>query len=88
MREQEFQRIARLVHERAGIALGPAKQSMAEARLSKRLSAVEDSNFGTYVKRVQRDPQEFQMMLEALTTHRTHFFREAAHFEHLLHVLR
>ncbi len=77
----DFERIRKLIHEHAGIALSSAKQDMVYSRLARRLRATGERSFGDYLQRVQRDRGEWETFVNSLTTNLTSFFREAHHFE-------
>lgn len=86
--EQDFQRIRKLIHERAGIALGESKQELVYSRLARRLRATSTSSFSEYLDRLQHgDAAEWEAFTNSLTTNLTSFFREPHHFplmaEHL-----
>ncbi|MGH8599625.1 MAG: CheR family methyltransferase, partial [Burkholderiales bacterium] len=77
----DFERIRRLVHRQAGIALNHSKHNMAYNRLAPRLRALGLRNFGAYLDRLERDDAaECEAFINALTTNLTAFFREAHHF--------
>jgi chemotaxis protein methyltransferase CheR len=86
----DFDRIARLIHGHAGIALSPIKFDMVYSRLARRLRTTGDATFADYIRRLERnDPAEWESFVNALTTHLTSFFREAHHFELLQdHLIR
>lgn len=80
---EEFECFRRLIYEHAGIALAPEKKVMVASRLAKRLDYFGLSTYGDYFRLVMgRDhPQEFQTLVNILTTNETYFFREPKHFE-------
>jgi chemotaxis protein methyltransferase CheR len=81
---QEFERIRRMIYERAGIQLNESKQTMVYARLVRRLRALGVDSFREYLDRLERDASfsasENQHFVNALTTNLTAFFREEYHF--------
>lgn len=78
---QDFERIRKLIYERAGISLSPAKQDMVYSRLARRLRATRISTFGEYLARLERgDDMEMEAFTNSLTTNLTSFFREQHHF--------
>jgi len=83
--QQQFERLRRLVYETSGIALRPEKQQMVCARLSKRLRALGMSSFDEYYALASSDrgQVELEQLLNAITTNKTSFFREAHHFDEL-----
>jgi chemotaxis protein methyltransferase CheR len=84
---EQFARIAGLVTRTCGIALSPAKRTMLEGRLRRRLQANGLGSFAAYVE-LLNDPQrragELQHLIDAVTTNHTAFWREPVHFEFLL----
>lgn len=78
----DFERVRKLIHEHAGIALSPAKHDMVYSRLARRLRVNGDRTFAQYLARLERgDGQEWETFVNSLTTNLTSFFREAHHFE-------
>ena len=85
----DFERVRALIHERAGIALTPAKENMVYSRLSRRLRARGLFRFDDYLKLVEStDTEEWEAFINSLTTNLTSFFREAHHFPLLADLLR
>jgi chemotaxis protein methyltransferase CheR len=86
MTDQEFKRLRDLVHAQTGIALGPQKRCLLETRLGRRLRALGLQTFGDYERFLaERDPRgaELGQFVNAVTTNKTDFFREAHHFQYL-----
>lgn len=79
----EFAAIARIMQSDARIHLTPAKTTLVQSRLSRRLRDHGLTTFRDYVRMVESDAVERSAMIVALTTNHTHFFRENHHFEHL-----
>jgi len=78
---QDFERIRRLIHDRAGISLSPAKQDMVYSRLARRLRATRIPSFNEYLARLEQgDDVEMEAFTNSLTTNLTSFFREQHHF--------
>ena len=84
-----FDRVRRLIHEIAGIALGPTKRTMAMNRLLRRLEATGHERFSSYLDHVEApgSPERVHFA-NALTTNLTSFFREPHHFPVLVEHLR
>jgi len=86
MTEREFAAFRELVHRETGIALGPHKRALLEARLTKRLRALGLATFSAYHDHLRAHDatgEERRRFVNAITTNETAFFREPAHFEHL-----
>ncbi|NMG34779.1 chemotaxis protein CheR [Azoarcus sp. TTM-91] len=84
----DFEKVRKLIHEHAGIALSPAKQDMVYSRLARRLRACGDRTFAQYLTRLERDRSEWETFVNSLTTNLTSFFREAHHFDILAEQLK
>jgi chemotaxis protein methyltransferase CheR len=81
MRDAEFERICRLIYQRAGITLASSKRTMVYSRLARRLRALGDGSFAEYLKRLDsNESDEWQSFVNALTTNLTSFYREPHHF--------
>jgi chemotaxis protein methyltransferase CheR len=81
----DFRRIAGMLHADAGIALPETKATLVYSRLAKRLRALGLESFREYCALLVAEDgaDERQMMMAALTTNLTRFFREPHHFDHL-----
>jgi chemotaxis protein methyltransferase CheR len=84
----DFERVRRLIFQRAGISLGPGKQALVYSRLSRRLREIGLHSFGAYLQRLEQSSgpaaePEWQEFVGCLTTNLTSFFREERHFEAL-----
>jgi len=88
----DFERVRRLIYERAGISLSECKQNMVYSRLSRRLRFHGLASFAQYLDRLEAQGQfgavEWQEFINALTTNLTSFFRESHHFMVLEEFLR
>lgn len=87
MRTKEFDQFSALIYDEVGIKMPPAKKTMLEARLQKRLKALGMSSFQEYsdfiFSPVGRD-QEIIHLIDVVTTNKTDFFREPQHFDFLV----
>ncbi|MEN9509770.1 MAG: hypothetical protein RLZZ621_2333 [Gemmatimonadota bacterium] len=81
----QFQRIIQLLHDHAGIRMREGKEGLVRARLTKRLRALGLPDFDAYLNYVEQEAsrREFAEMIDALTTNKTSFLREASHFDFL-----
>jgi chemotaxis protein methyltransferase CheR len=79
---KDFERVRKLIYQRAGISLSESKQEMVYSRLARRLRATGTTNFTAYLDELERDrdPDEWVAFTNALTTNLTSFFREEHHF--------
>jgi chemotaxis protein methyltransferase CheR len=83
--DREMDRIVRLVYERSGITLHQGKRALIVARLHKMLKAGGFRSFSDYVRHVETDRsgQELSVLIDAISTNHTSFFREDEHFRYL-----
>jgi chemotaxis protein methyltransferase CheR len=77
----EFGLFQRIVFREAGIHLGDIKLALVASRLMRRIRELGLGSYGSYYRRVVEDEDELRLMLDAITTNETHFFREGRHFE-------
>jgi len=79
--QHDFERIKKLIYDRAGISLSSSKQNMVYSRLARRLRINGLNNFSEYLNILERGvPEEWEAFTNALTTNLTAFFREQHHF--------
>ncbi|HEU4391080.1 MAG TPA: CheR family methyltransferase [Blastocatellia bacterium] len=83
--DREFLLFQTLIHNQAGIHLGPAKKALLVGRLTRRLRELGLTTFRAYYDRVTdgSDPVEQVRMLDSICTNETRFFREKRQFEFL-----
>lgn len=87
--DQDFERIRKLIYERAGISLSPIKRDMVYSRVARRLRATGLRTFTAYLGLLEQgDPVEMEAFTNSLTTNLTSFFREEHHFPMLKEHLR
>jgi len=86
MKDREFNQFSSFIYERVGIQLPEAKKTMLEARLQKRLKTLAMPTFeeyGRFVFSPEGQRAEMVNLIDVVTTNKTDFFREPAHFDHL-----
>lgn len=81
----DFDRVRKLIHQRAGISLHEGKRAMVYSRLSRRLREAGHATFAGYLQVLEQatgaaGEQEWQVFVNCLTTNLTSFFREEHHF--------
>ncbi|MDY6969539.1 MAG: protein-glutamate O-methyltransferase [Spirochaetota bacterium] len=87
MSDVEFKKFSDFIYTECGINLPPAKRIMLTARLNKRLRALGMNSFSDYYNYVLSPKgydEELSCMIDVVTTNKTEFFREAAHFDYLV----
>jgi len=86
---KDFERFSALIYDSCGIKMPPHKKTMLESRLRKRLRILEMNTFEEYSKYVfspEGMKNELVSLIDVVTTNKTDFFREAAHFDFLTEV--
>ena len=82
---REMRVIAQILHREAGIEIADAKVALVRSRLIKRLRALGLPDFDAYCRLIRSESgaAERGLMISALTTNVTRFFREPHHFADL-----
>jgi len=86
MSPYEFKRISEFIQNNFGIKLTDQKRIMVQGRLHKRLAALGMNSFSSYVHFLfskEGMTNEIPVMVDLISTNKTNFFREAAHFNTL-----
>lgn len=80
-----FLRISAYIQQHYGIQLPLTKRKMVEARLQQRVKKLNVDGFSQYLDFVfsSSGREEYFRMIDLLTTNKTEFFREPAHFDFL-----
>lgn len=87
MRTKEFDQFSALIYDEVGIKMPPAKKTMLEARLQKRLKVLGMHSFQEYSDFIFSPTgreQEIVHLIDVVTTNKTDFFREPQHFDFLV----
>lgn len=81
--DRELAAVIDLVYRKSGITLHDGKRALVTARLQKRLKALGVRSYSDYLAALERDVEggELVMLLDAITTNHTSFFREPQHFD-------
>ncbi len=86
MSGKDFSRLKEFISRECGIKITDSKKTMLEARLQKRLRKLNMPTFSRYCEYLFSPgglEEELKEMIDQVTTNKTDFFREAAHFEYL-----
>ncbi len=86
---KDFERFSRLIYNECGIKMPPQKKSMLEARMRKRLRALNFTSYEEYSHyffNLADHTQELISLIDEVTTNKTDFFREPAHFDFLTRI--
>jgi len=87
--EDEFKKFAKLVHEESGIFLKDTKITLLSNRLRKRLQLLNIEEFSQYYDYLikltgDKKKQEYELLLDVVSTNETYFFRNERHFQALI----
>lgn len=83
---REFEQLSEFIRDHCGIKMPVPKKIMLESRLQKRLRVLGISSFQEYCDLLFNSPDgagELVNMIDSVTTNKTDFFREPAHFSFL-----
>jgi chemotaxis protein methyltransferase CheR len=86
MSGKDFLRLKDFIYSECGINIVDSKKTMLEARLQKRLRTLNLASFSNYCDYLfspEGMQEELTDMIDQVTTNKTDFFREPAHFEYL-----
>jgi len=84
---EDLRRLRALIYEKSGINLSPDKKTMLELRIRSRLRDLEMISFEQYCEYLfgpEGEQKELVHFLNVVTTNKTDFFREPAHFKFLV----
>lgn len=89
LRPQDFAAIRELLYRVSGIDLNEGKEGLVQTRLARRLRELGLAGYREYLDHVLADGtgSELSVMVDLLTTNKTDFFREEAHFSFLRSVV-
>jgi chemotaxis protein methyltransferase CheR len=85
--ERDFRRLSETISSECGIKMPGSKKIMLEARLRKRLKALNIEsykNYCNYLFSPHGMKHELLQMIDVVTTNKTDFFREGRHFDYLI----
>ncbi len=86
---RDFARLGHFVNARTGIKVNGEKKTLFESRLQKRMRHLGLKDFGEYCEflfSAEGAEAELGHLIDAVTTHKTDFFREPDHFDFLADV--
>lgn len=83
MSDREFRTISKYIEETVGIQMPDSKRIMMQSRLSRRIRTLGLATYKAYIEYAFSNDEELVLMIDALTTNKTEFFREADHFAFL-----
>ena len=83
----DFSRLTQYIYRECGIKITEVKRAMVEARLQKRLRKLGLASFSSYCDYLfgpRGMEEELVHLIDVITTNKTDFFREPAHFQYLV----
>jgi chemotaxis protein methyltransferase CheR len=86
--EEDFRRIAALIHRETGIVLNERKRMLAYSRLAPLVRRSGQTSFAAFLDLLGEAPSLMTEVISALTTNHTYFHREPHHFEHFADAVR
>ncbi len=85
---RDLKRLCGLIYEQTGIVINEEKQIMLEGRLKRRTTALKMATYHEYCEFLfagaGHHSEEIIHLIDAVTTNKTDFFREKAHFDFLV----
>ena len=88
--KRAFNRLREIVYKESGISLGDQKRIMLSTRIAKRLRATGHKTYEEYIEYISNpllSGNELILMIDAVTTNKTDFFREDHHFQFMTDIL-
>lgn len=87
---ETFDRFRCIVYDQVGISLGPHKEALVQARVSKRLRALGIGSYDEYLDLLEADDSgaELTLFVDAICTNVTSFFRESHQFDFMTDQMR
>ena len=88
LKDSDFKRLSTFIYTELGIKMPEVKRTMLTGRLQKRLRTLQLGDFSQYCDFLfSREGMQSELvhLFDAVTTNKTDFFREPAHFDFLVH---
>ncbi|MDR1179929.1 MAG: protein-glutamate O-methyltransferase CheR [Spirochaetales bacterium] len=77
----DFEKFRSLIYKESGITFSDTNRTILESRLRERVKLASVATVGDYYNRILKDGEELKVLLDAVTTNLTRFFRNTAHFD-------
>jgi chemotaxis protein methyltransferase CheR len=90
MEAKTFNQFKTLVSQKSGISLKEGKESLLEARISKRMREIGLTSYNEYYEYLKKvgDGDEMISFIDAISTNVTNFYREPQHFQVMEQVMK
>ena len=79
--DADFERFRSLIYDESGIHFSESNRTILESRLKERLRRAGLETIADYYAHVRSNDEELKVLLDAVTTNLTRFFRNTAHWE-------
>jgi chemotaxis protein methyltransferase CheR len=83
--DADFERFRTLIYDESGIHFSESNRTILESRLRERLRVARLETVGEYFAHVKQTQEELKVLLDAVTTNLTRFFRNTAHWDTFRH---
>ncbi len=83
--DTDFEHFRTLIYNESGIHFSESNRTILESRLKERLRLAKLETVRQYYDHVRSNGEELKVLLDAVTTNLTRFFRNAAHWETFRH---
>ncbi|MDY6030272.1 MAG: protein-glutamate O-methyltransferase CheR [Treponemataceae bacterium] len=83
--DKEFEIFKKMIYDESGITFSETNRSILDSRLKEKLREKNLSSVMDYYNLVNSDKEEMKLLLDAVTTNLTRFFRNQAHFDAFIH---
>ncbi|HRU38674.1 MAG TPA: CheR family methyltransferase, partial [Candidatus Goldiibacteriota bacterium] len=78
--KEGFEKLKNLVFAVRGLDVGQYKENYLKRRFAVRMRALQISDYGAYASFLEKNPQEFDILMDKLTINVTQFFRDTEVF--------
>lgn len=82
--DEQFERFRKTIYDESGITFSATNRSVLDSRLKERLREQKLASVDDYYKLIISNREEMKVMLDAVTTNLTRFFRNQPHFDALV----
>ena len=79
--DEDFERFRTLIYDESGIHFSTTNRSILESRLRERLRLATGKTIADYYRLIRENDSELRILLDAVTTNLTRFFRNTSHIQ-------
>ncbi|MCL1817295.1 MAG: protein-glutamate O-methyltransferase CheR [Spirochaetaceae bacterium] len=84
LNDADFENYRTLIYKESGITFSDTNRTILESRLRERVKLAGVATVGDYYNQIIKNGEELKVLLDAVTTNLTRFFRNTAHFDTLI----